>query len=66
VKPDWSRETPEDRKAYTKWLKRRIVKAPHAMTMKCLNWMYCSRCGLLTLKNEETRKALRAGCEKDE
>lgn len=63
-KPDWHQETPEERAEYQRWLSRRIVRAPHAMTMKCLNWTYCSRCGLLSLKNEATRQALRQGCEK--
>lgn len=25
-------------------------------------WLVCARCGLVALKNDETRKALRAAC----
>lgn len=61
----WHQETAEEKAEYEKWKKRRIVRAPHAMTRKLKNWTYCSRCGLLSLKNEATRKALKQGCEKE-
>jgi hypothetical protein len=62
---EWRQETAEDRAAYAKWRTRRIVRAPHSMTRKLLNWYFCSRCGLLSLKNDVTRRALREGCAKD-
>lgn len=34
----------------------------HAMTKRIFHWPYCARCGLLALKNEPTRRALRAPC----
>jgi hypothetical protein len=34
----------------------------HAMTFRILNWQVCSKCGLIALKNERTRKALRKPC----
>lgn len=39
-----------------------IRKAPHAMTRKILSWMACARCGLLALRNEATRRALKRPC----
>jgi hypothetical protein len=35
---------------------------PHAMTGRVLNWAHCSRCGLLALKNDATRRALKEPC----
>lgn len=37
---------------------------PHAMSGKIFNWAYCVHCGLVALKNEETRKKLKRGCWK--
>jgi hypothetical protein len=34
----------------------------HQMTRKILHWRYCARCGLMNLKNDATRRALRAPC----
>ena len=34
----------------------------HAFTYKILNWYYCSRCGLINLKNESTKKAMNKPC----
>lgn len=49
------------------WLaeKGRKVKGKHAMTgaMKRMPWPYCKRCGLLALRNEATRRALKEPCE---
>jgi hypothetical protein len=61
---DWRQESAEERAEYERWKKRKIQRAPHSMTMKLLNWHYCSRCGILNLKNEATRKALKEGCER--
>jgi hypothetical protein len=44
----------------------KIVRGPHQMTQKCLNWRYCARCGLMNLKNDATRKALRQECVTEE
>ncbi len=44
-------------------VKARIRRGPHAMQkLKRLSWPYCTRCGILALKNEATRKVLRAEC----
>lgn len=34
----------------------------HSMTRTIFHWPYCSRCGLLALKNDVTRRALRGPC----
>lgn len=34
----------------------------HALTKRILNWSYCAHCGLVALKNDATRKALREKC----
>lgn len=41
-------------------------RGPHAMTGKVLHWPYCKRCGLVGLKNDITRAALRRECEWEE
>lgn len=35
---------------------------PHAFTFSILNWHVCSRCGLIFLKNDATRKAANKPC----
>jgi hypothetical protein len=42
----------------------KIKRGPHAMTgrMKRLPWPYCRRCGLIALKNDATRAALKREC----
>lgn len=35
---------------------------PHVMNKRILSWVACSRCGLLGLKNDATRRALLAPC----
>lgn len=42
--------------------KPREVRGKHAMTKRMLHWPVCSRCGLLGLKNDATRKALKQDC----
>jgi len=37
-------------------------KRPHAFTKKMMHWPMCGRCGLLALKNDATKKAIREGC----
>jgi hypothetical protein len=34
----------------------------HAFGGKLLNWQYCQKCGLITLKNENTQKAIQRAC----
>lgn len=43
----------------------RKVKGPHAMSglLTRMPWPYCTRCGLVALRNEPTRKALKEPCE---
>jgi hypothetical protein len=33
------------------------------MTKRICSWPYCARCGLVALKNDVSRKALKAQCE---
>jgi hypothetical protein len=35
---------------------------PHAFTRKILNWSCCTRCGLLALKNDATRREMKKPC----
>lgn len=63
----WHKETPAERAAFEAWKRKRRRREPHAMiSRKRLPWLYCSRCGLVNLKNKATRAAMRAGCEVDE
>lgn len=34
----------------------------HNMSKRIIHWPYCSNCGLVALKNDVTRKALKAKC----
>lgn len=38
------------------------VRDSHDMGRQVLNWRCCKHCGILGLKNEATRKALRGKC----
>jgi hypothetical protein len=40
--------------------------APHNASKRVLHWAMCSRCGLVWLKNEATRKALAKPCVVEE
>ena len=43
--------------------KTRTRRGPHKMgRLKRFSWPYCQRCGIVALKNEATRKVLRAEC----
>jgi len=42
--------------------KATIKKGPHRLDARVLSWLYCSRCGLMALRNEATRLALRQPC----
>lgn len=48
----------EERKAHLK-------RGPHRLTgrLKRLPWPFCVQCGLLALKNDVTKRALRRQCE---
>lgn len=35
----------------------------HSFTEKFLHWTYCSKCGLMILKNEPSKKAANKPCE---
>ena len=42
-----------------------MKKTPHEpKKLGRLPWPVCSACGLVYLRNERTREAVRAGCEK--
>jgi hypothetical protein len=45
---------------FAKFTKKRM---PHQFNKLVFHWPYCSRCGLVLLKNEATRKAARKKCE---
>ena len=42
------------------------MKGKHAFTFHILNWQVCSKCGLITLKNKRTRRAIRNACKGSE
>lgn len=46
--------------------KGRVVRGPHAMTRRVLHWPYCARCGLVALKNDRSRAALKRECVTEE
>lgn len=43
-----------------KGIRRIGVHSPQPL--RCIPWPVCSRCGLVYLKNEATRKAIKEGC----
>ena len=47
-----------------KWSDIRGVRrsGSHRMTKRILHWPYCSNCKLMALRNDVTRRALRAPC----
>lgn len=38
------------------------IHQTHSFTKKLLHWIYCSKCGLVNLKNDATRKAMNEKC----
>ena len=44
--------------------KAKVRRGPHVMTkrLKRLPWPYCARCGLVALKNDASRAALKREC----
>lgn len=40
-----------------------VRRGPDNMSGRMLNWPYCTRCGLVALKNTVTRTALKKQCE---
>lgn len=56
----------QDVKAFMESRGQRTV-AEHSMrSIKRLSWPVCARCGLLALRNDATRKALREKCVVEE
>ena len=53
--------TPEERREF---LAARGTKSvgPHNMSKRVFHWSYCSRCGLIALKNAACRQALKRPC----
>lgn len=41
---------------------KRVIRTHSTKTMKRFPWPVCQYCGLVYLKNEATKKAIRAGC----
>lgn len=35
---------------------------PHAFTSRIVNYLYCSRCGLIMLRNDFTQWCVKMGC----
>lgn len=54
------RLTAEEAKTF--WVAGRIVKGTHNFKPMILSWPYCANCGLVLLKNEATRKAVKQPC----
>jgi hypothetical protein len=46
------------------WLTSRgtLRQGTHSFTKRICHWSYCANCGLVTLKNEATRRAMKAAC----
>jgi len=42
--------------------KKLFKTVPHQFTRKVFNWLSCTGCGLVTLKNEATRKRMQESC----
>jgi hypothetical protein len=62
---EWTTLSREEQRAF--WARKGTIKRrPHAMTKKVLHWSYCAGCGLVALRNEITRQALRNPCETEE
>jgi hypothetical protein len=40
-----------------------VRRGPHHLEGKILHWRFCTRCGLMNLKNDATRAALKKQCE---
>ena len=47
-------------------LQGKRVTRVHALTEKICHWPYCKHCGLVALKNDPTRKALKGPCLSEE
>lgn len=60
----WNRVT--DVRAFLAERGTRNVGAHNPKQRKRLPWPVCSRCGLLYLRNEATRRAVRAACVVEE
>ncbi len=43
-------------------IKHKYVIEPHALTQKVCHWPVCRYCGLVALKNDVSREAVRLGC----
>jgi hypothetical protein len=43
-------------------VKAKISRGAHNMTGRILHWPYCKRCGIVALKNDETRRVLAKPC----
>lgn len=49
----------------SRWPKGAIGVRPHDLQpsrLRRIPWLVCRHCGLVSLRNEATRKALRVGC----
>lgn len=41
---------------------KKFKTVPHQFTRKVFNWLSCTGCGLVTLKNEATKKRMQESC----
>jgi hypothetical protein len=39
-----------------------VKQRAHSFTFKICHWLYCAKCGLVLLKNDVTRRRVRAAC----
>jgi len=39
------------------------MKKQHTFKGRIIGWNYCTRCGLITLRNHRTQRAVRASCK---
>lgn len=62
--PRWERVT--NIRAFMDSRGQRSVGVHQMRSVKRLPWPYCSRCGLLALRNDATRKAMREACVVEE
>ena len=46
-----------------KYHKPKVEHKGHTFNKKVCHWDYCSKCGLVALKNEPTARAIALGCD---
>jgi hypothetical protein len=59
---EWTTIPAHDVRAFLSRQGNKSVGVHALKPLRPLHWPVCSRCGLIALKNERTRKALKAAC----